>query len=78
MERQKMAYSFINVSEGIGSSITTLIKGSFQLGATVIDKALDPSLSVAEIIAVGIALSALVWLVKSGRSVKDNVQAAFG
>ena len=72
-----MAYSYINVSEGIGASIITLVKGVFQLGATVFDKALDPSLGVAELAAVGIALAVLTWMIRQGRSAKDNAMAAF-
>jgi hypothetical protein len=75
--RKRMAYTYINTSEGIGSSIITLVKGVFQLGAQIIDKSLDPSFGVVELAAVGIALAVLTWMVTNGRHAKDSVMHAF-
>jgi hypothetical protein len=72
-----MTYSYINVNEGIGTSVITLVKGMFQLGASIIDTSLNPSYGLTELAAVGIIFVVLAWMVKSGRSVKDNLAAAF-
>lgn len=66
-----MTYANINASEGLGSTVNTILKGAAQLGAGTLDQALASSTGVTELAAVGIVLVVVAFvLVKAGESVK--------
>jgi len=67
----QMTYANINASEGLGSTVNTILKGAAQLGAGTLDQALASSTGVTELAAVGIVLVVVAFvLVKAGESVK--------
>lgn len=66
-----MTYANINLSEGLGSTVNTILKGVAQLGAGTLDQALAGSTGVTELAAVGIVLVVVAFVfVKAGDSVR--------
>lgn len=62
-----MAYNNINISEGIGTTINVVIKGAAQIVAGTADQALSASNGLTELLAVGVVLAAVVFVLVKGR-----------
>lgn len=65
----------INVSEGIGTTIINVLKGSAQLVVGILDKSLDTSFGVTELGAVAIMLAVLAFAFAKAREAKNHGQA---
>lgn len=62
-----MAYVNINQTEGIGTTINVIIKGAAQVVAGTADQALSSSNGLTELLAIGLVLGAVVFVLAKGR-----------
>lgn len=72
-----MTYNNINLSEGIGTTINVVIKGAAQVIAGTADQALSSTNGLTELLAVGVVLAAVVFVLVKGREALEHGSRLF-
>jgi hypothetical protein len=72
-----MAYANINITEGLGSTVNTILKGAAQLVAGTVDQALSSNTGVTELAAVGIVLVVVVFVLGYAAKTTQTAKRVF-
>ena len=68
-----LAYSNINTTESLGTSVNTALKGGFQFGAATIDKALGSDMGATDLLVafglVALAVAIIAYIIRGKKIV---------
>jgi len=61
-----MPYTNINTTEGLGTTVNVALKGTGQVVAGTIDQALSSTNGLLELLAIGVVLAAVAFVINKG------------